>query len=184
MRFFTSLIAAALGFFIVFKLWCKGTVNLLTGMQYDVRVVASQLKDDNEKRAQAAAALVEQAKAAEGIDLRLVDNLRKALAGLSRVDLSDDVLADPKAFKAYQDAQDAVTDAVDALLDAFQKAPPAKPNPDLWNARKAAHDIEERVAVDRNVYNVQAAQFNRTLRNFPGPLVAPQGKPEPLFTQR
>ena len=106
-----------------------------------------------------------------------------ARASVGSMKLTPEALKDPKAFANYQKAQDGLSSVLSRLMMVTENYPTLKANENFMVLQKQLEGTENRIAVERQRFNVAAQAFNTGIRKFPGTIVASIGgfKERPYF---
>src|SRR3974377_2125589 len=89
----------------------------------------------------------------------------RAKATQVKVDVSD--LTDPAKIKAFQDAQNQLTDALGRLLAVSEKYPDLKSNANFLALQSQLENTENGIALTRRDYIDAVRAYNLSLRTFP-----------------
>ncbi len=102
--------------------------------------------------------------------LTQVTEARARAGGVMNV--SDDVLNDPEAFKRFQQAQGELGSALQRLLVVTENYPDLKANQNFLTLQDQLEGTENRIAVERQRYNQAVQQYNLMIRSFPQSIIA------------
>jgi LemA protein len=101
----------------------------------------------------------------------LVD-VTDARARATQVQVNASTLTDPKAFQAYEQAQDRLSGVLGRLMMINEKYPELRSNENFLALQSQLEGTENRIAVARRDYNETVRSYNTELVTFPGVLWA------------
>ena len=115
--------------------------------------------------------------------LTAVVEARSKVAGM-KVDAS--LINDPKAFKAFQENQEALGSALSRLLVTVERYPELKSSQNFITLQTQLEGTENRISVARRDYIESVKRYNTELRTFPGriwkSILYPDSVPMESFT--
>ncbi len=91
----------------------------------------------------------------------------EARAKVGSIQMSKDMLNDPKAFTQFQQAQGALSSALSRLMVVVEKYPDLKANQNFQDLQHQLEGTENRINVARTRYNKAIETFNTSIRIFP-----------------
>jgi LemA protein len=91
----------------------------------------------------------------------------EARAKVGTVQLSREMVDNPKAFAEFQSAQGAMSSALSRLLVVIEKYPDLKANQNFRDLQHQLEGTENRINVARTRYNQAVQVFNTSIRVFP-----------------
>ncbi|MDP2279118.1 MAG: LemA family protein [Nitrospirota bacterium] len=91
----------------------------------------------------------------------------EARAKVGSIQMSKDMLNDPKAFTQFQQAQGAMSSALSRLMVVVEKNPDLKANQNFRDLQHQLEGTENRINVARSRYNKAIETFNTSIRIFP-----------------
>ena len=94
----------------------------------------------------------------------------EARAKVGSVQLTSQMLEDPKAFSQFQEAQGAMSSALSRLMVVVEKYPDLKANQNFQDLQHQLEGTENRINVARVRYNKTVETFNTSIRVFPNSL--------------
>jgi LemA protein len=97
--------------------------------------------------------------------LAQVTEARSRAGGVLNV--SDDILNDPEAFRRFQDAQSELGSALQRLLVVSENYPELKANENFLALQDQLEGTENRIAVERNRFNEAVRNYNSYIRRIP-----------------
>jgi LemA protein len=137
---------------------------------YDEAVKAAWAQVDNQykRRADLIPNLVEVVKGYAAHEQETLTAVVEARSKATQVQLPADMLSNPDAFRQFENAQGALTQALSRLLVVVERYPDLKANQTFLNLQAQLEGTENRISVARRDY-IQAVQvYNTELRTFPG----------------
>lgn len=96
----------------------------------------------------------------------------EARAKVGQITLTPEVLTNPAAFKAFQEAQSGLSSALSKLLAVSERYPDLKANQNFLNLQAQLEGTENRIAVARADYIQAIKNYNLELRTIPGKWIA------------
>ncbi len=114
--------------------------------------------------------LVETVKAYAKFEKETLIAVTEARARVGTIQMSKDLLDDPKAFSEFQAAQGAMSSALSRLLVTVERYPDLKANQSYLDLQHQLEGTENRINVARTRYNKAVEVFNASLRIFPNNL--------------
>jgi len=91
----------------------------------------------------------------------------EARAKVGTVQVSKNIIDDPRAFAQFQEAQGAMSSALSRLMVVVEKYPDLKANQSFQDLQHQLEGTENRINVARTRYNKAVEVFNTSLRIFP-----------------
>jgi len=114
--------------------------------------------------------LVEVVKAYAKHERETLTAVTEARAKVGSIQMSKDMIDDPKAFSQFQQAQGAMSSALSRLMVVVEKYPDLKANQNFQDLQHQLEGTENRINVARVRYNKAVETFNTSLRIFPNSL--------------
>jgi LemA protein len=114
--------------------------------------------------------LVETVKAYAKFERETLIAVTEARAKVGTIQMSKDLLDDPKAFSEFQAAQGAMSSALSRLLVTVERYPDLKANQNFLDLQHQLEGTENRINVARTRYNKAVEVFNGSIRIFPNNL--------------
>ena len=94
----------------------------------------------------------------------------EARAKVGAVQMSKDIVNDPKSFAQFQEAQAGMSSALSRLMVVVEKYPDLKANQNFQDLQHQLEGTENRINVARARYNKSVETFNTSIRIFPNSL--------------
>ncbi|MGZ3592985.1 MAG: LemA family protein [Thermodesulfobacteriota bacterium] len=114
--------------------------------------------------------LVEVVKAYAKHERETLTAVTEARAKVSSIQVSKDIINDPKAFSQFQEAQAGMTSALSRLMVIVERYPDLKANQNFQDLQHQLEGTENRINVARTRYNKAVEVFNTSIRIFPNSL--------------
>ena len=152
--------------------WGVGVNNQLVGLEQDVNEKWAQVQNVYQRRADLIPNLVETVKGFAAQERTVLEEVTRARASASSVQLTPEALNDPKALERFQQAQAQLSGALSRLLVTVERYPELKSNQNFLALQNELAGTENRIAVERRRFNESVRAYNTRLRLFPGSLVA------------
>ncbi|MBI4683700.1 MAG: LemA family protein [Nitrospirae bacterium] len=91
----------------------------------------------------------------------------EARAKVGSIQMTKDMLDNPKAFAQFQEAQASMSSALSRLMVVVEKYPDLKANQNFLDLQHQLEGTENRINVARSRYNKTIETFNTSVRVFP-----------------
>ena len=114
--------------------------------------------------------LVEVVKAYAKHERETLTAVTEARAKVSSIQVSKDIINDPKAFSQFQEAQSGMSSALARLMVVVERYPDLKANQNFQDLQHQLEGTENRINVARTRYNKAVEVFNTSIRIFPNSL--------------
>lgn len=114
--------------------------------------------------------LVEVVKAYAKHERETLTAVTEARAKISSIQVSKDIINDPKAFSQFQEAQAGMSGALSRLMVVVERYPDLKANQNFQDLQHQLEGTENRINVARTRYNKAVEVFNTSIRIFPNSL--------------
>lgn len=151
----------------------KNYYNSFVTLEENVNQSWAQVENVYQRRADLIPNLVEVVKGYakhEKETLQAVVEARSKVGG--QIKVGADVLNDPQAFARFQQAQDALTSALQRLMVVVERYPDLKANQNFLDLQAQLEGTENRIAVERRRFNEAVQAYNTAIRKFPGNIFA------------
>lgn len=152
--------------------WAIGVNNQLVSLEQSVNEKWAQVQSVYQRRADLIPNLVETVRGFAAQERTVFEEVTKARASATRVQLPPQALADPKALERFQAAQDALSGALGRLLLVVERYPNLKSNQNFLALQTQLEGTENRIAVERRRFNEAVRDYNTRLKLFPGSFVS------------
>ncbi len=147
-------------------------INNIPKLDESVKAAASVLDSQYKRRSDLIPNLVATVQGYASHEKDVLTQVTEARAKVGQMTLSPEVLNNPQAFKAFQEAQDGLSSALSRLMVVSERYPDLKANQSFLNLQAQLEGTENRIAVARNDYIEAVERYNVELRTIPGKWVA------------
>ncbi len=163
--------------------WTAMAYNRLVTLDEQVAGAWSEVENHYQRRMDLVPNLVETVKGVAGFEKETYTAVAEARAQAGKITLSPELLRDPQAFAAFEQAQGKLSSALSRLLVTVEKYPDLKASAQFQDLMTQLEGTENRIAVARKRFNDAVRAFNTQVRRFPGNLVARMlgFEPKPYF---
>ena len=155
---------------IMFFTLCGCGYNVMQQNEEAVKAAWADVEAAYQRRNDLIPNLVETVKAYAKFEKETLTQIIEARAKVGTVQMSKDVLDDPKKFEAFQAAQNSMSSALSRLLVVVERYPELKANQNFRDLQHQLEGTENRILVARNRYNKAVEIFNTSIRTFPNNL--------------
>jgi LemA protein len=137
---------------------------------YDEQVKAgwSQVLNQYQRRADLVPNLVSTVKGFAAQERDVLTAVVEARSKVAQMQLPDDVLTNPDAFRAFQENQAQLTSALSRLMVVVERYPELKSSQNFLTLQSQLEGTENRIAVARRDFIQAVQQYNTEIRTFPG----------------
>ena len=149
--------------------WVAGQFNGLVASQEVVEQQWAQVETVYQRRADLIPNLVATVKGASEFEQETLNQVVEARSrvGQMSVEAGADIINDPEAFAQFQQAQDALSSALQRLLVVVERYPDLKSVAAYQDLMVQLEGTENRISVERNRYNQAARDFNVMAKRIP-----------------
>ncbi len=158
---------------VLVVMWGIKVNNNMVKMEENVKEKWSQVENVYQRRYDLIPNLVATVKgyaAHEKETFLEVTEARSKVGG--QINVSDDVINNPQAFRQFQQAQSSLSGALQRLMVVVEKYPDLKANENFLNLQGQLEGTENRIAVERRRFNEAAREFNTYIKVFPNSFIA------------
>src|SRR5213079_88382 len=152
--------------------WAVSVNNQLVVAEANVNEKWAQVQNVYQRRADLVPNLVETVKGFATQERTVLEEVTKARASATSIQLTPQALNDPKALERFQAAQSQLSGALSRLLVTVERYPDLKSNQNFLALQSQLEGTENRIAVERRRFNDAVRDYNTRLRLFPGSIVA------------
>jgi len=146
--------------------------NDLQRQDEGIKAAWSEVLNQYQRRADLVPNLVETVKGFAAQERTVLEEVTKARASASSIQLTPQALNDPKALERFQAAQNQLSGALSRLLVTVERYPDLKSNQNFLALQTQLEGTENRITVERRKFNEAVRDYNTRLRLFPGSIVA------------
>jgi len=130
----------------------------------------ADIESTMQRRADLIPNLVETVKGYAKHERETLEEVIKARAQATSVQVSAADLSNPQAMQQFQAAQTGLTSALSKLMLVVERYPDLKANENFLNLQSQLEGTENRINVARQRYNKAVSDFNGSIRKFPANL--------------
>jgi LemA protein len=152
--------------------WAVSVNNQLVRLDADVAEKWAQVQNVYQRRADLIPNLVETVKGFASQEKTVLENVTRARASATSIQLTPEALNDPKALERFQAAQNQLTGALSRLMVTVERYPELKSNQNFLALQTQLEGTENRITVERQRFNTAVREYNTRLRLFPGSIAA------------
>jgi LemA protein len=152
--------------------WFVTVNNQLVRLEQDVNEKWAQVQNVYQRRADLIPNLVETVKGFAAQERTVLEEVTRARAQATGIQLTPEALADPRAMERFQAAQRELGGALSRLLVVVERYPELRSNQNFLALQTQLEGTENRIAVERRRFNEAVREYNTRLRVFPGSVVA------------
>ncbi len=151
--------------------WAVSVNNDLVRLEQNVNEKWAQVQNVYQRRADLIPNLVETVRGFAAQERTVLEEVTKARASATGLQLSPQALNDPKALDRFQAVQNQLSGALSRLLVVVERYPNLKSNQNFLALQTQLEGTENRIAVERRRFNEAVRDYNTRLSLFPGSLV-------------
>jgi LemA protein len=152
--------------------WGVSVYNQLVGVEQVVNERWAQVQNVYQRRADLIPNLVETVKGAAAQERTVLEEVTRARAAASSIQLTPEALRDPKAMERFEAVQSQLSGALSRLLVTVERYPELKSNQNFLALQTQLEGTENRIVVERRRFNEAVRDYTTRIRRFPGNLVA------------
>jgi LemA protein len=146
--------------------------NRLQALDEQANAAWSEVQNQYQRRADLVPNLVETVRGFAAQEEKVLTEVTQARSRVAQIQVTPELLQDPKAFAQFQEAQAQLTGALSRLLVVAEQYPQLRSNENFLTLQAQLEGTENRIAVARRDY-IQAVQdYNTMVRSFPTNLTA------------
>ena len=164
-----AVIVVGVGMFIS---WAVGINNQLVGLEQNVNEKWAQVQNVYQRRADLIPSLVETVKGFAAQERTVLEEVTRARASASSIQLTPEALNDPKALERFQQIQNQLSGALSRLLVTVERYPELKSNQNFLRLQEQLEGTENRIVVERRRYNEAVREYNTRISVVPASIVA------------
>ncbi len=144
------------------------SLNRIPTLDEGVTANWAQVENQYQRRADLIPNLVETVRAYAGHERETLTEVTEARAKVAQMTLPKDILSDENAFRAFEQKQAALSQALSRLLLVVERYPDLKANQNFLALQSQLEGAENRIAVARRDYIEAVKAYNIELRTIPG----------------
>ena len=146
--------------------------NDLQGLDEDTKAAWSEVINQYQRRADLIPNLVATVKGYAAHEKETLEGVVNARAKATSMQVTPEVLKDPKAFEEFQKAQAGLASALGRLIAIAENYPNLKADQNFRDLQSQLEGTENRITVARKRYIDRVAEYNKMVRYFPTNLTA------------
>jgi len=144
--------------------------NVMQANEEAVKAAWGDVEASYQRRNDLVPNLVEVVKAYAKHERETLAAVTEARAKVGTIQMSKNMLDDPKGFTQFQEAQSAMSSALSRLMVVVERYPDLKANQNFQDLQHQLEGTENRINVARTRYNKAVETFNTSIRVFPNNL--------------
>ena len=152
--------------------WFVSVNNDLVAKDQAVQEAWAQVQNVYQRRADLIPNLVETVKGFAAQERTVLEEVTRARASASSIQVTPELLNDPAALRRFQEAQSQLGSALSRLLVTVERYPELKSNQNFLALQSQLEGTENRIAVERRRFNEAVREYNTAVRRMPGSFVA------------
>src|SRR5258707_9365469 len=137
-----------------------------------VKSAWSEVLNQYQRRADLIPNLVNTVKGFAAQEQQILIQVTEARSRVGSIQATPELLNDPAAFRRFQEAQGAMSNALSRLLVVAENYPQLKSDANFRDLQAQLEGTENRIAVARNRYIKSVQEYNVLIRQFPVNLTA------------
>src|SRR5437870_2225946 len=145
--------------------------NSMVEKQQNVKSQWAQVENVYQRRSDLIPNLVNTVKGYANFEKETLTQVVEARAKATGVQVDPSKLT-PESLKQFEQAQQGVTSALSRLMVVVEKYPDLKANQNFMELQSQLEGTENRIAVERNKFNLAVQDYNTYIRKFPNNMVA------------
>lgn len=156
---------------VLVGVWAMGSRNSFVTKEEGVASAWAQVENVYQRRADLIPNLVETVKGYATHEQSTLEGVVSARARATQVTIDPDKI-DAESLRRFQEAQGELGTALSRLLAVTENYPDLKANENFMQLQAQLEGTENRIAVERKKFNEVVRDYNVTVRQFPGNIVA------------
>ena len=157
---------------VIIVIWGVGIYNNLITLEEAVMQSWSKVENQYQRRADLIPNLVNTVQGVADFEQETFTAVTEARSRVGQINVTPELLENPRAFQMFQQAQDNLGSALSRLLVAVENYPQLKANENFLQLQQQLEGTENRISVERMKFNQQVQGYNTTIRRFPANFVA------------
>lgn len=171
---------------IVLAMMAMNYHNSAVALDEKVSASWSQVLNQYKRRADLIPNLVKTVKGYATHEKDVLTQVTEARAKVGQIQLSPQMLNDPKAFAMFEKSQGELSSALSRLMLVVERYPDLKANQNFLSLQSQLEGTENRISVARRDYIDTVRSFNTMLRRFPAKfflaITDSELEPKPTFS--
>ncbi|MBN2369222.1 MAG: LemA family protein [Vicinamibacteria bacterium] len=168
------IVGVALVVGLALGLMVMGTYNSLVSLDQTVEAQWAQVENVYQRRADLVPNLVETVKGAAAFEKETFTAVTEARSRVGQIsgEALEGVMRDPEAFARFEQAQGALSSALNRLMVVMEQYPDLKATANFRDLQAQLEGTENRITVERMRFNETARAFNTKRMSFPTVVIA------------
>ena len=143
-------------------------INNIPRLDQQVKATWAQVQNEYQRRADLVPNLVATVKGYAAHEDKVLDEVTEARAKVAQMQVPQDILTNPQAFKQFEQNQGVLTQALSRLMVVTENYPNLKANENFLSLQSQLEGTENRITVARRDYILAVQQYNTELTTVPG----------------
>jgi LemA protein len=165
------ILAALVGFFLIFGLWGCSSYNGMVDKQLAVDQKWADVQSAYQRRLDLIPNLVSSVKGAANFEKETLTQVIEARSKATSISVDPTKLT-PESIAQFQAAQGQLGQSLGRLLATVEAYPELKANQNFLELQAQLEGTENRITVERQKFNTVTQEYNSTIRTFPNNLTA------------
>lgn len=161
-----------LGILAVLVLWGVAKYNSLIKTEEKMQQAWSQVENVYQRRLDLIPNLIAVVKSYEDYEQNTLVEVVEARAHLAQTNVINPNTATQEQLSGYENTQQLLDDAVNDVIVSIENYPDLKAVESYQTFLAQYEGSENRILVERKRYNAMVQDYNKSVRNFPGNLIA------------
>jgi LemA protein len=143
-------------------------INNIPRLDQAVKANWAQVQNEYQRRADLVPNLVATVKGYAAHEDKVLDEVTQARARVTQMQVPQDILTNPAAFKQFEQNQGALSGALSRLMVVTENYPNLKADQTFLTLQSQLEGTENRIAVARRDYILAVQSYNTELTTIPG----------------
>ena len=143
-------------------------INNIPRLDQQVKANWAEVQNEYQRRADLVPNLVATVKGYATHEDKVLDEVTQARSRVGQMQIPQNILTNPQAFKAFEQNQGALTTALQHLMVVTENYPNLKANENFLALQSQLEGTENRIAVARRDYILAVQNYNTELTTIPG----------------
>ncbi|HEY4128650.1 MAG TPA: LemA family protein [Gammaproteobacteria bacterium] len=143
-------------------------INNIPRLDQQVKGNWAEVQNEYQRRADLVPSLVATVKGYAAHEDKVLDEVTEARAKVGQMQIPQNILTNPQAFKQFEQNQGQLTTALQHLMVVTENYPNLKANENFLSLQSQLEGTENRIAVARRDYILAVQDYNTELTTIPG----------------
>ncbi|HYM19866.1 MAG TPA: LemA family protein [Candidatus Kapabacteria bacterium] len=166
------IIGSILFIVIVLFSWWRSTRNSFVMLDQNIKESIGNLNTAYQRRSDLIPNLVATVEGSVQAERKTLDDVIKARASATQMQLTPEALKDPQAMANFEKVQGQLQGSLSRLLLTVEQYPNLKSQDNFQTLMSQIEGAENRIAVERKNYNEQVKDYNTRILSFPASIIA------------